>query len=75
MDDAERFVNERERRHLEPRQKVERWMRAPGAAVKRIRLFTKKPDGPEDPYAYVMAPVKPKPPYRRASIGLDRPSF
>jgi hypothetical protein len=51
MDDAERFVNERERRHLEPRQKVERWMRAPGAAVKRIRLFTKKPDGPEDPYA------------------------
>lgn len=37
------------------------------------RLFRKKPDHPEDPYAYVMAPKKPRPPYRSASAVAEKP--
>ncbi len=74
MDDAERFVNEMERRHAERRRRAERWKRAPGEAAKRIRQwFKKKPSLPEDPYAYVMSPVKPKPPHLRAAAAAERP--
>ncbi len=74
MDDAQRFVNEMERLHAERRRNVERWKRAPAAAAKRIRqFFKKKPNPPEDPYAYVMDPVKPKPPHLRAAAAVDRP--
>lgn len=31
------------------------------------RLLPKKPEPPEDPYSYVGAPKKPRPPHRRAS--------
>jgi hypothetical protein len=73
MDDAERFVNEIERRHAERRRNVERLKQAPRTVAKRIRqFFKKKPNSPEDPYAYVMAPVKPKPPHLRASAAADR---
>jgi hypothetical protein len=41
------------------------------AAVKRF--FKRKPDVPEDPYAYVTAPKKPKPPSRSAAAVADRP--
>ena len=37
------------------------------------RLFKRKPDAPEDPCAYVTAPKKPRPPYRRAAAVADRP--
>jgi hypothetical protein len=37
------------------------------------RFFKRKPDGPEDPYAYVTAPKKPRPPYRSAATVEDRP--
>ena len=33
------------------------------ARVKRI--FRRQPEPPEDPYAYVGAPKKPRPPYQR----------
>jgi hypothetical protein len=38
------------------------------------RFFNKKPDETEDPYAYVGAPKKPKPPLRSAAAAaeLDR---
>jgi hypothetical protein len=38
------------------------------------RFFKKKPDEMEDPYAYVGAPKKPRPPLRTASAAaeLDR---
>jgi hypothetical protein len=31
------------------------------------RMLRRNPEPPEDPYAYVGAPKKPRPPYRRAS--------
>lgn len=37
------------------------------------RFFRREPDAPEDPYAYVTAPKKPRPPYRSAAAVADRP--
>jgi hypothetical protein len=37
------------------------------------RFFKRKPDAPEDPYAYVMAPKKPRPPYRGAAAVAEWP--
>ncbi len=46
--------------------RIERWL-------DRIKRFFKpKPDTPEDPYAYVTAPKKPRPPYRSAAAVADR---
>jgi len=37
--------------------------------VERIkRWFTRRPESPDDPYALVTAPTKPRPPHRRASV-------
>jgi len=42
------------------------------AAEKLKRLFKKDPRLPEeDPYAYVTAPKKPRPPYRSAAAVAD----
>ena len=39
---------------------------------KRIqRFFKRDPELPEDPYAMVGAPKKPRPPYRRASAAAE----
>jgi hypothetical protein len=36
--------------------------------IQKIRRFLKrKPEPPDDPYAYVGAPKKPRPPHRRAA--------
>ena len=44
------------------------------AAEKLKRLFKKDPRLPEeDPYAYITAPKKPRPPYRRAAAIADEP--
>ena len=44
------------------------------AAEKFKRLFKKEPRLPEeDPYAYVTAPKKPRPPYRSAAAVADEP--
>ena len=44
------------------------------AAIRRIRRFFKKePDLPEDPYAYVTAPKKPRTPHLSAAAVADRP--
>jgi hypothetical protein len=40
-------------------------------SVKRFLRW--KPDAPEDPYVYVTAPKKPRPPYRSAAVVADRP--
>jgi hypothetical protein len=37
------------------------------------RFFKREPDVPEDPYAYVTAPKKPRPTYRSAAAVADRP--
>lgn len=37
------------------------------------RLFTGRPEPPEDPYAYVSVPKKPRPPHRSAAAVADRP--
>jgi hypothetical protein len=37
------------------------------------RFFRRKPNAPEDPYAYVTAPRKPRPPYRSAAAVADHP--
>jgi hypothetical protein len=37
------------------------------------RLITWRRDPPEDPYSYVTAPRKPKPPHLSASAVVDRP--
>jgi hypothetical protein len=43
-------------------------------ALDRIRrLFRKRPDVPEDPYAYVTAPKKPRPPHRGAAAVAEEP--
>jgi hypothetical protein len=43
-------------------------------ALDRIRrLFRKRPDVPEDPYAYVTAPKKPRPPDRGAAAVAEEP--
>jgi hypothetical protein len=46
-----------------------------GAAVEKIkRVFRKEPRLPEeDPYAYVAAPKKPRPPYRSAAAVAEEP--
>ena len=44
------------------------------AARDRIkRLFRRRPDVPEDPYAYVTAPKKPKPPRHGAAAVAEEP--
>jgi len=45
------------------------------AVVEKIkRIFRKEPRLPEeDPYAYVTAPKKPRPPYRSAIAVADKP--
>ena len=44
------------------------------AVTKLKRLFRRKAgEPPEDPYAYVMAPKKPKPPYLRAAVAEREP--
>jgi len=43
-------------------------------ALHRVkRWFRRKPESPEDPYAYVTAPKKPRPPYLRASAVAELP--
>lgn len=37
------------------------------------RLLTGKRNPPEDPYAYVTAPKKPRPPYRSAAAVAEPP--
>jgi len=46
-----------------------------GVVVEKIkRLFKKEPRLPEeDPYAYVTAPKKPRPPYRSAAAVAEKP--
>jgi hypothetical protein len=49
-----------------------KWLRV--AVEKAKRLFKREPRLPEeDPYAYVTAPKKPRPPYRSAAVVADRP--
>jgi len=49
-----------------------KWLRV--AIEKAIHLFKREPSLPEeDPYAYVAAPKKPRPPYRSAAAASDRP--
>jgi len=44
------------------------------ATLERIkRLFRRKPDTPEDPYAYVTAPKRPRPPSRSAAAVAEEP--
>ncbi len=47
-------------------------IRAAMDAVKRL-FRRKKPEQPEDPYAYVTAPKRPRPPARSAAAVADRP--
>lgn len=45
-----------------------------GALIEKIkRLFRKEPELPEDPYAYVTAPKKPRSPYRSAAAVAELP--
>jgi hypothetical protein len=37
------------------------------------RFFKRKPEAPEDPYSYVMAPKKPRSPSRSAAAVADLP--
>jgi hypothetical protein len=37
------------------------------------RLFKKNPEVPGDPYSWVRAPKKPRPPLRSASVALEEP--
>jgi hypothetical protein len=42
--------------------------------LKRVkRFFKRKPEAPEDPYSYVMAPKKPRSPSRSAAAVADLP--
>ena len=44
------------------------------AAIRRIkRFFRREPDVPEDPYAYVTAPKRPRTPHLSAAAVADRP--
>jgi len=53
---------------------VERCKEYPRAVLRKIRRLIKgKPEPPEDPYAYVTVPKKPRPPYRSAAAVADRP--
>jgi hypothetical protein len=38
-----------------------------------LRLFGRKLPPEDDPYSYVMAPKKPRPPYRSAAAVLEPP--
>jgi len=42
-------------------------------AKKISRLLRGKPEPPADPYAYVTAPKKPRPPYRSAAAVAELP--
>ena len=41
------------------------------AALRQV--IRKEPEDPDDPYALVGAPKKPRPPLRRASVALELP--
>ena len=44
------------------------------ALIEKIkRFFKKEPELPEDPYAYVTAPKKPRSPYRSAAAVAELP--
>ncbi len=47
--------------------KREHWTRL---VVNRVKRFLKR-EPPEDPYAYVGAPKKPRPPLRSASVAVE----
>lgn len=47
--------------------KREHWTRL---VVNRVKRFLKR-EPPEDPYAYVGAPKKPRPPLRNASVAIE----
>lgn len=53
---------------------VHRRKRNPVARLwRKVRRLFKKEDPPEDPYAYVMARTKPRPPHLRASAVAELP--
>jgi hypothetical protein len=41
--------------------------------LQRIKRFFAKPEPPEDPYSYVGAPKKPRPPLRSAAAAVEEP--
>jgi hypothetical protein len=50
--------------------------RSQGSRLQRVRdrirrLFKREPEPPEDPYAYVGAPKKPRLPHRSASAAVE----
>ena len=51
-----------------PESALERWTRSV------VRFFRRTPGQPEDPYAYAMAPKKPRPPVRGASAAAEPPA-
>ena len=38
-----------------------------------LKLLGKSPEPPEDPYSYVGAPKKPRPPHLSAAAAVERP--
>ena len=47
---------------------IDRWKRSV------VSFFRRTPGQPEDPYAYAMAPKKPRPPVRGASAAAEPPA-
>jgi hypothetical protein len=52
---------------------VDRWRHSATRAMRRLAALFRKAGPPEDPYAYVMAPKKPRPPYLSAAAVAERP--
>jgi hypothetical protein len=73
MDEAKDFIRDLESFHrryglIRPDPKPSAWYRAKQWLRAR---FHRRPDAPQDPYAYVTARPKPRPPYLRGSATAD----
>jgi hypothetical protein len=53
---------------------IEKWRRSSLSALRRLKRFlTGQRDFPGDPYAYVTAPLKPRPPHFSAAAVAEKP--
>jgi hypothetical protein len=76
MDDAERFVRDATSFSGHEAAKPGAMLNVARLAIRRIESVLgrlRKSDGPDDPFSYVGAPVKPKPPRLKSAVRLPLP--
>jgi hypothetical protein len=68
-----RFIRQEVKVRRDRRWIVERWAKRASTAVRRLANLLWRSGPPEDPYSYVTAPKKPRPPHLSASAVAELP--